>query len=241
MIFGLVIIFGGFFTKKVNAVGTCQCSMSQGRTWYISVNNCNPVTEYASGCDGTANSNPMAKCECIKKEDSELETNTCTCDGTGKITNSSCQGDTPRENCVTRASPVYCYCSPETSNSTDDYIAPRPGTPEAEGLTSFVNLYNPSAGCGTGYIAVASWCFPYDTNGIASKLIQIIFGIAGGIAFLLMVYGFIMVATASGDEKKLQAAKETITSAVTGLLISLFALFLFRLIAINILQIPGLS
>jgi len=50
-----------------------------------------------------------------------------------------------------------------------------------------------------------------------------------------------LVATSSGDEKKLQGAKETVTSAITGLLISIFALLLFRLIAVNILQIPGLS
>ena len=68
-----------------------------------------------------------------------------------------------------------------------------------------------------------------------------LFGVAGGIAFLLMAYGFILIATSAGDEKKIQGAKETITSAVTGLIICIFAIFILRLIAVNILKIPGIS
>ena len=84
-------------------------------------------------------------------------------------------------------------------------------------------------------------CIPTDINDFAPWFMQIIFGVAGGIAFLLMVYGFILMATSSGDEKKLQGAKETVTSAITGLLVSIFALFIFKLIAVNILRIPGIN
>ena len=105
-------------------------------------------------------------------------------------------------------------------------------------MSSTTHIYNPV--CNGNGISTAFGCIPYSASGIATKLLQILFGVGGGIAFLLMVYGFILVATSSGDEKKLQAAKETITSAITGLLVSIFALFLFRLIAVNILKIPGL-
>jgi hypothetical protein len=54
-----------------------------------------------------------------------------------------------------------------------------------------------------------------------------------------MVGGFISLATSGGDPKKMQAAKETITSAISGLLISLFAIFIVRLIIVYILRIPG--
>jgi hypothetical protein len=50
-----------------------------------------------------------------------------------------------------------------------------------------------------------------------------------------------LIATSSGDEKKVQGAKETITSAITGLLVSIFALFILRLIVVNILHIPGIN
>jgi len=88
-------------------------------------------------------------------------------------------------------------------------------------------------------VETALGCVPFTTEGFVGWLIQFIFGIAGGIAFILMVYGFILMAMSSGDEKRVQGAKETITSALTGLLVSIFALFLYRLIAVDILQIPG--
>lgn len=90
-------------------------------------------------------------------------------------------------------------------------------------------------------VETALGCIPVDINQFGPWFLQIIFGIAGGIAFLLMVYGFILMATSSGDEKKVQGAKETVTSAITGLLVSIFALFIFRLIAVNILKIPGIN
>ena len=82
-------------------------------------------------------------------------------------------------------------------------------------------------------------CVPMGTSGFANWLLKNIFGIAGGIAFLLMVYGFILIATSGGDEKKVQAAKETITSAIIGLLVCVFSIFILKLIAVNILHIPG--
>jgi len=93
----------------------------------------------------------------------------------------------------------------------------------------------------TDKIETALGCFPMTVNGFVGWILPLIFGIAGGIAFILMVFGFIMVATSGGDEKKLQGAKETITSAITGLLVSIFALFILRLVAVNILHIPGLG
>jgi len=57
----------------------------------------------------------------------------------------------------------------------------------------------------------------------------------------LMVYGFILVSTSKGDPKVVQGAKETITSAITGLLVSIFALFILRLVAVDILHIPGIN
>lgn len=115
----------------------------------------------------------------------------------------------------------------------------------ATGNTSYemrvtTHVYNPLCDGDTG-IETAFGCISFSASGFATKFLQLLFGIAGGIAFLLMVYGFILVATSSGDEKKLQAARETVSSAMVGLLVSLFALFLFRLITINILKLPGIN
>ena len=94
---------------------------------------------------------------------------------------------------------------------------------------------------GTTHINTAIGCIPITIDGLVSTLLPNIFGIAGGIAFLMMVYGFVMISTSSGDEKKVQEAQKIITSAITGLLVSIFALFLYKLIAVDILHIPGIN
>ena len=88
-------------------------------------------------------------------------------------------------------------------------------------------------------IYTALGCVPAEMDKFVGWLLPKLFGIAGGIAFLLMVYGFIMMGTSGGDPKKVAGAQETISSAITGLLLSIFALFILRLIAVDILQIPG--
>jgi len=90
-------------------------------------------------------------------------------------------------------------------------------------------------------VNTALGCVPVRIEDFAAWLLTYIFGIAGGIAFLLMVYGFIMLSTVGGDPKKMQGARETISSAITGLVVCIFAVFLLRLIAVNILRIPGIN
>lgn len=98
--------------------------------------------------------------------------------------------------------------------------------------------------CQTGNdpkVDTAFGCVPVKIDAFVAWLLPFMFGISGGIAFLLMVYGFILLTTSSGDPKKVAGAQETITSAITGLLLSIFALFLLRLIAVGILKIPGIN
>ena len=89
------------------------------------------------------------------------------------------------------------------------------------------------------YIQTSLGCIPVTIKGFVAWLLPILFSIAGTVAFLIMVGGFIALATSEGDPKKMQAARETITAAVTGLLISIFSIFIVRLIIVYILKIPG--
>ncbi len=84
-------------------------------------------------------------------------------------------------------------------------------------------------------------CLPVQADKLVAHLLPYIFGISGTVSFFIIIYGFILMATASGDPKALAGAQETITSAIVGLLVSIFAIFLLRLIAVGILKIPGLS
>jgi hypothetical protein len=90
-------------------------------------------------------------------------------------------------------------------------------------------------------IYTALGCVPAKIDKFIEWLLPNVFSVAGGISFLLMIYGFFMLATSKGDPKVVQGAQETITSAITGLIVSIFALFLLRLIAVDILQIPGIN
>lgn len=90
-------------------------------------------------------------------------------------------------------------------------------------------------------INTALGCVPVKVDKFMEWLLPSVFGIAGGISFLLMVYGFILMSTSGGDPKAVQGAQETVTSAITGLLVSIFAIFILRLITVGILQIPGIN
>jgi len=97
-----------------------------------------------------------------------------------------------------------------------------------------------SSGSSIG-VDTALGCVPVEMGAFVTWLLPKLFGIVGGISFLLMVYGFILMTTSQGDPKAVQGAKETITSAISGLLLSIFGLFILRLIAVDILHIPGLN
>lgn len=90
-------------------------------------------------------------------------------------------------------------------------------------------------------INTALGCVPVDMGQFIGWLLPVLFGIAGGISFILMVYGFILITLSKGDPKAVQGAKETITSAITGLLLSIFSIFLLRLIVTGILKLPGIN
>jgi hypothetical protein len=80
---------------------------------------------------------------------------------------------------------------------------------------------------------------PSNLQGFIQSLLGIAFGVAGGIAFLLMLFGSFQIMTSSGNPEKMKAGSELITSALTGLLFIIFSVFILKLIGVTILQIPG--
>ncbi len=227
----IVLLAVLFFTPGKIYAGTCTCFFnSTGRVWVLPDSDDCADDEYASGCSGTSN----RTCECIKKEKSGLAANSCTCNMSGSITANNCQGDTPVPYCSTRSEPV-CRCSKDGSIGTI-----KNNNKNNNNNNNETSVYDPSCTKnGKEGINTAIGCIPVEIGGFVPWLMTWLFGVAGGIAFLLMVYGFILIATSSGDEKKIQGAKETITSAIVGLLVCVFSVFILRLITVNILQIPG--
>lgn len=72
-----------------------------------------------------------------------------------------------------------------------------------------------------------------------NKIVNYSMGIGGIIAFLLIVFGGFQIILSAGNPERVKAGKEMITSAIAGLLLIIFAVFILRLIGYDILKIPG--
>jgi hypothetical protein len=82
-------------------------------------------------------------------------------------------------------------------------------------------------------------CLPTDSGKFAEMLLKYGVGIAGGIAFLLIIMGGFKIVMSMGNPEKVNEGKELVTSAIVGLLFIIFSIFLLRLIGVDILGIPG--
>lgn len=74
---------------------------------------------------------------------------------------------------------------------------------------------------------------------LVSALLTWITRIAGGIAFLFILYGGYLVLTSQGDVLRLQQGKRTVLGAIGALVILFFAVFLLQFVGVNILGLPS--
>jgi hypothetical protein len=93
---------------------------------------------------------------------------------------------------------------------------------------------------GTG-VWTAVGCIQTDVGSFFSTVLKFGMGIAGGIAFLLILLGGFQILTSAGNPEQLNAGKELVGSAVTGLLLIIFSVFFLKIIGVDILGIPGWS
>ncbi len=93
--------------------------------------------------------------------------------------------------------------------------------------------------CGSESLSTALGCLPFTRDAFVSALLTFIAGISGGVALTIMLAASVQIMTAAGDAKKLQAGRELFTSAVVGLLFLIFAVSILRLIAGDIIKLPG--
>jgi hypothetical protein len=91
----------------------------------------------------------------------------------------------------------------------------------------------------TPHVYTVFGCFSTNPNDFVRSILSIFFGISGGIAFLVMVFGTTVILTSSGDPQRLQMGRDIITSSIFGLLLIIFSVFLLRTIGYDILQLPG--
>ena len=96
--------------------------------------------------------------------------------------------------------------------------------------------------CPGGGIDTALGCIPFEnTSSFVGFLLARAIGIGGGVAFLLMLFAGFQIMTSAGNPDKLRAGQELLTSAVSGLILLIFSVFILRTIGIDILGITRLG
>ena len=118
----------------------------------------------------------------------------------------------------------------------------KPGTvtsPGAPSPSSSPVLCTPTGGTTDSGVSTAIGCVPIlGSNGqtdFLSFVLKWAVGVGGGIAFLLILYGGFMVMTSAGNPERLKAGQELLTSAISGLILLIFSVFILRFIGIDIL------
>jgi len=85
-------------------------------------------------------------------------------------------------------------------------------------------------------IDTAIGCIPVEnTNEFMGWILGWAVGVGGGIAFLLIIYASFMTMTSQGDPTRLKAGQELLTSAISGLIMLIFSIFILKFIGVDIL------
>jgi hypothetical protein len=111
----------------------------------------------------------------------------------------------------------------------------------AFGLANPYKTLAASIKCGVAGINTAVGCIPVLTSDNGTSLINFIIkwaiGVGSGIAFLLILYAGFMTMTSQGNPERLKAGHELLGSAISGIILLIFSIFLLNLIGVNILGI----
>jgi hypothetical protein len=213
-----------FFPKQTVLAGDCTCSVGASRSPFVTNNNCGSGFSPRCYFDGVNVTAPLL----------------CACDSTGNNTScggkdqSCCNGTTcdvatPSLTCITFGGQAGTKCL------TQEQIGKIPGM-NPNGLPDQVGeiFCNGEKGINT-----AIGCIPIDENGLLSFLLKWAIGVGGGIAFLLIVYAGFMIMSSSGNPERLKAGQELLTSAIAGIIMLIFSVFILNVIGVKILNIPG--
>jgi len=97
-------------------------------------------------------------------------------------------------------------------------------------------------GSPTGKVWTALGCLDAGTpNNLIGQILGWATILGAGIAFLMAVFAGIQITTAAGDPKRVKSGQELLTSALSGLLLIIFSIFLMNIIGIKILGLGPLG
>jgi hypothetical protein len=142
----------------------------------------------------------------------------------------------PRQNQTDQCNNMIWCVSGECCDTAVECKTPPNTSPRGPGANS------PLGGkCGDTALDTAIGCIPLDETGLAGFILRWAIGIGGGIAFLFIVLAGFQILTSQGNPERLKAGQELLTSAIMGLILLIFSIFVLRVIGVDILAIPGFS
>lgn len=135
----------------------------------------------------------------------------------------------------------YAASCENTCNPENNSAANMAGTSGANNKGSSTGIPGNNITCdnsdGTA-INTAIGCIPFgDPAALSAFFLRWAVGIGGGIAFLMMIYSGFIIMTSAGNPDRLKGGKELMTSAVMGLLMIIFSVFILRFVGIDLLGI----
>ena len=103
---------------------------------------------------------------------------------------------------------------------------------------------DPTAGCpGSSdtnpQISTGLGCISTSTSGFSTELFKFLAGIAGAISLVIMLIATIQIMTGGDNAEQVKKGKELFTGAITGLLFIIFSVTLLKIIAGDIIKLPG--
>ena len=140
----------------------------------------------------------------------------------------------------------YCLCYDSGETIQEGPCAGEEASPLTEGNCSVVGGQEGSplggGNCGADELDTAIGCIPLnDSTSLVGFILRWAIGIGGGIAFILILVAGFQIMTSQGDPQRLQAGKELLTSAIAGILLIIFSVFILEVIGVDVLGIPGFN
>lgn len=93
--------------------------------------------------------------------------------------------------------------------------------------------------CSGGGVNTGIGCIPTTAAGFASFFLGYLLGIAGVVAFFLILVAGFQILTSAGNPEKLEGAKQLLTAAVIGLFFIILSVLLLQIIGYQILDLRG--
>lgn len=233
-LFLFLAVFIKTIVPKNTFAQSCTCLPYLGQCQSVTLNNCGTGQRPSCIPGNLAGFCAPTSCECIGA------TQTCS------INPDSCEAADPNTHCVSDSAGFSC--KRKTSTSPNPYNINSPSTSYPTNTNKILDkVFCDSAGkattdTATGKIFTAIGCIPVsNTSGFIAWILGWAIGVGGGISLMLIIVASFQIISSSGNPEKVQAGKELLTSAIAGLIMLIFSVFILKVIGIDILKLPGIN